>query len=135
MDSRKKICSFCRLILPSDFQFCPMCGEPLTEEHSRRSPPYESVPEEENSILLDRIRGAFSSPTRKKIIIAGALLALVLVMAAAVVGVSMYQKPNGESSIVETATTTPSLTPTPTVYPTYSPTATPTLYPTPYRTF
>ncbi|MDD1720882.1 MAG: zinc ribbon domain-containing protein [Euryarchaeota archaeon] len=134
MDPRKKVCSFCRLILPSDFQFCPMCGEPLTEEGSRYSPPYEPPPEEENPILLDRIGGALFSPTRKKIVIAVALVALVLVMGAGVVGVSMFQKPNSESSIAETATTTPSIAPTPTVYPTVYPTPTPTLYPAPYQT-
>jgi hypothetical protein len=130
MDEKKKLCTSCKLILPGDFAYCPMCGGPVIDQEAPlQTPPYERPLEDDNPILLERLSGALAG---KKGLIIG-IIALALLVLGAIVVFSLTQSPNSEPIAISSETPTPSPTPSPT--PTATPTPTPTFFPTPTPTF
>ena len=128
MDEKKKLCTVCKLILPSEFKYCPMCGEPVTDRASpSHTPPYEPPPQDENLILLERLSGALGG---KKGIIIG-IVALVLIVFGAIALISLTQSQNSQPIVISSETPTPSPSPSPTLFPTPTPTLFPTLSPSP----
>ena len=126
MDEKKKLCTSCKLILPRDFAYCPMCGEPVIDRGApSRAPPYEPPLQDENQILLERLGGALGG--RKAIIIG--IVALVLIVIGVIAVVSLTQSPHSQSIVNPSETATPSPSPSPT--PTPTPTPVPTFFPTP----
>ena len=124
MDAKKTLCTSCKLILPGEFRYCPMCGEPVTDRTApSHAPPYEPAHEDDNPILLERLSGAL---TGRKAIIIG-VIALVLIVGAIAV-FALAQGPQSQQIVVSSETPTP--TPFPTATPTPFPTATPTPFPT-----
>jgi hypothetical protein len=125
MDEKKKLCTSCKLILPSEFAYCPMCGEPVIDRGSlSHTPPYEPPLQDENPILLERLSGALGG--RKAIIIG--LVALVLIVLGVIAVVSLTQSQHSQPIVNPSETATPSPSPSPTVVPT--PTPVPTFFPT-----
>ena len=113
MDVKKTLCTSCKLILPGEFRYCPMCGEPVTDRAApSHAPPYEPAHEDENPLLLERLGGAL---TGRKAIIIG-VIALVLIVIAAIAVVAFTQGPQSQQIVVSSATPTP--TPTRTATPT-----------------
>jgi hypothetical protein len=111
MDARKKLCTSCKLILPGEFRYCPMCGEPVTDRAApAHALPYEPPLEDENPLLVERLGGAL---TGRRLIIIGVVVAVLLVIAGAVV---LSQRPQSTPIAVASATPTPSPSPTPTPF-------------------
>jgi hypothetical protein len=134
MDEKKKLCTSCKLILPGEFAYCPMCGGPVIDQEAPlQTPPYEPPLEDDNPILLERLSGALAG---KKVLIIG-IVALALLVLGAIVVLSLTQSPNSQPIAVssETPTPSPSPSPTPTATPTPTPTFVPTATPTPTPTF
>lgn len=125
MDEKKKLCTSCKLILPSEFAYCPMCGEPVIDRGApSHAPPYEPLLQDENQILLERLGGALGG--RKAIIIG--IVALVLIVLGVIAVVSLTHSQNPQPIAISSETPTPSPSPSPTVVPT--PTPVPTFFPT-----
>ena len=130
MDEKKVLCKACKLILPGDFWYCPMCGGPVIDQEAPlHKPPYEPPLEDENPLLLERIGGALGG---KKVIIIG-IVALALIVIGAIAVLALTQNQNSQPIAVPSETPTPSPTPSPT--PTATPTPTPTFFPTATPTF
>ena len=112
MDAKKTLCTSCKLILPGEFRYCPICGEPVTDRAApSHAPPYEPPHEDENPILLERLSGALTG--RKAIIIGVIVLALIVIGAIAVV--SLTQRQQSQPIVVSSETPTPTPKPSPTV--------------------
>src|SRR5660397_141786 len=130
MDEKKVLCTSCKLILPGDFSYCPMCGGPVIDQEAPlQTPPYEPPLEDDNPLLLERISGALGG---KKVIIIG-IVALALIVLGAIAVLSLTQSQNSQPIAVTSETPTPSPSPSPT--PTATPTPTPTFFPTATPTF
>jgi hypothetical protein len=133
MDARKRLCTACKLILPADFQYCPMCGEPTIEQAppAPRVPSYEPPYEDDNPILLERLAGAL---TRRKAVVI-AIIALVFIIIAAAAAISLTKRLQSPQIVIPSETATPSsgpsLTPTLTPSPTFVPTPSPSGVPSP----
>ncbi|MGA7075372.1 MAG: hypothetical protein WBZ42_02325 [Halobacteriota archaeon] len=131
MDAKKTLCTSCKLILPGEFRYCPMCGGPVTDRAApSHAPPYEPAHEDENPLLLERLSGAL---TGRKAIIIG-VIALVLIVIGAIAVVSLTQGPQSQQIVVSSETPTPTPKPSLTPFPTATPTPFPTAIPTPFPT-
>ena len=101
MDEKKKLCTSCKLILPSGFEYCPMCGGPAIERESlSHTPPYEPPPEDENLLLLERLSGALGG--RKAIIIG--VVALVIIVIGAIAFISYTHSQNSQPVAIPSGT-------------------------------